>query len=366
MPHFDKFANLSHLGWNKATLTQTIKVGENAHIGLWGGGPAGEVLDVFGSDDRICVTHEEPRPRQPAYKDWRHFLLTGLKPGTVSVKAFLPGTSVEYAKAIKVVVTGSSKIKLVYFPGERDEGSTVIGTIYVVGGNGEAIRAAGGPRVGYKNPADGGHTAEPTPAGHYTLGPRKHVVTSGWWHSAIPWGAKLRLNAKGDVEFQDDEGKGNWVEATGADGVLTKALYRYKTNIKEKTNLRTVDAELRAALINPVTKDLRVTTWEFNDFGRWGWQLLRNGHGTPYFVHTTPLNAAAGRMSTSTSPAWGQARRMSAAPGLPHATALRFGLTAGFVCAHPTLCKTEQASLQFFISSARVGHSRISARASYC
>jgi L,D-transpeptidase catalytic domain len=293
MANFDKFANLSPHGWDKATLTQTIKVGESAHIGLWGGGPRGEALDVFGGDDRICVTHEEPKPKQPAYKDWRHFLLTGLKPGTINLKAFLPGTSIEYAKAVKVVVTGGSKIKLVYFPGERDDGSTVMGTIYVIGGKGEAIPAAGGPRVGYKNPADGGHTAEPTPAGHYTLGPRKHVVTASWWQSSIPWGAKLRLNAKGDVEYQDDEGKGNWVEATGVNGVLTKALYGYKTRMKEKTSLNAVDAELRAILINPVTRDLVGTIWERNDFGRWGWQLMQHGHGTPYFLHTTPLNEAA-------------------------------------------------------------------------
>jgi hypothetical protein len=293
MAHFDKFANLNLHGWNKVTLTQTIKVSENARIGLWGGGPKGEVLQVIGSDDRVCVPHEEPKPKQSAYKDWRHFLLTGLKPGNINLKAFLPGTSIEYAKAIKVVVTGSSKVKLVYFPGERDEGTSVMGTIYVIGGNGEAIRAAGGPRVGYKNPADAGHTAEPTPAGHYTLGPRKHVVTSGWWKSSIPWGAKLRVNAKGDVEFQDDEGKGNWVQATGVNGVLTKALYHYKIHMKEKTNLSAVDAQLRAALINPATKDILITTWEDNDFGRWGWQLIKNGQGTAYFLHTSPLNEAA-------------------------------------------------------------------------
>jgi hypothetical protein len=291
--HFDKFANLSLHGWTKATLTQTIKVGESAHIGLFGGAPSGEDLDVFGSNDGICVTHEERRPIQPAYKNWRHFLLTGLKPGTVEVSAFLPGTSTPFAAPIKVVVTGGSKIKLVYFPGERDEGAVVLGAIYVIGGKGESIRAAGGPRVGYKNPADGGHTAEPTPAGHYTLGPRKHVVTPGWWRSSIPYGATLRLNAKGDIEYQDDEGKGNWVQATGSNGVLTKALFGYKTRMKEKTSLAAVDAELRAALIDPVSKKLRGTIWDVNDFGRWGWQLLKNGHGTAYYLHTTPLQESA-------------------------------------------------------------------------
>jgi len=290
MANFDKFANLSMHGWDRATQTQTIKVGESAHIGLWGGGPAGEDLEVLGDDDRICVPHEEPRPKQAAYKNWRHFLVTGLKPGTIQLQAFLPGTSNEYAKAIKIVVTGSSKVKLVYFPGERDDGTTVQGAIYVIGGKGESIRAAGGPRVGYKLAKDGGHTAEPTPAGHYTLGARKHVVTSGWWKSSIPWNAKLRINAKGDVEYQDDEGRGNWVQATGVHGKLTQALFAYKTHMKEKTTLRKVDAELRAALIDPTTNTLLVTVWKLNDFGRWGWQLLQQGHGTPYFLHTTPLD----------------------------------------------------------------------------
>jgi L,D-transpeptidase catalytic domain len=292
MAGFDKFANLSPHGWDKPTLTQTIKVGESAHIGLWGGGPSGEALDVFGDDDRICVPHEEPRPASPSYKDWRHFLLTGLKPGTIKLKAFLPGTSSEYSKAVTVVVAaaGSSKVKLVYFPGERDDGGVVLGTIYVIGGKGEAIPAAGGPRVAFKNAADGGHTGEPTPAGHYTLGPRKHVVTSSWWQSSIPWGAALRINAKGDVEFKDDEGRGNWVQATGINGVLTKALYGYKTRMKEKTTLWAVDAHLRDTLIDPASKTLKSATWLLNDFGRWGWQLLANGQGTAYFLHTTPLN----------------------------------------------------------------------------
>lgn len=300
MANFDKFANLSLHGWTKATLTQTIKVGESAHIGLFGGGPKGEKLEVFGSNDGICVTHEEPKPIQPAYKDWRHFLLTALKPGTIKVTALLPGTSTSYASPVNVIVTGGSKIKLVYFPGERDEPTVVMGTIYVIGGNGESIRAAGGPRVGYTNPADGGHTAGPTPAGHYTLGPRKHVVTSGWWTSSIPYGATLRLNAKGDIEYQDDEGKGNWVLATSIHGVLTKALYGYKVRMKEKTTLSAVDSQLRKALIDPVSKALRGTIWDVNDFGRWGWQLLKNGHGTPYYLHTTPLQENAYKADKTT------------------------------------------------------------------
>ena len=84
-----------------------------------------------------------------------------------------------------------------------------------------------------------------------------------------------------------------WIAATGVNGVLTKAVFAYRIRMKEKTNIRAVDVEVRATLVNPVTNTLLLTTWDRNDFGRWGWQLMRHGHGTEYFLHTSPLNEAA-------------------------------------------------------------------------
>jgi hypothetical protein len=136
----------------------------------------------------------------------------------------------------------------------------------------------------------GAHRAEPTPAGHYTLGRRQHVVTPTWWLSAIPWGATLRLDGKGEVEYQDDSGTGGWHLVTGPKGVLTASFLRFKLHSGEKMILPKAVTMVRDALIDPATKSLKLTVWELNDFGRWGWNLLLNGKGTPFFLHTTPQN----------------------------------------------------------------------------
>ena len=41
------------------------------------------------------------------------------------------------------------------------------------------------------------------------------------------------------------------------------------------------------------TGKLHSPIWEKNDFGRWGWNLRRNGKATGFFVHTTPEDEAA-------------------------------------------------------------------------
>jgi len=281
MANFGKFGNLSLNGWDEKSTTQTIAVGGSAHVGLWGGGPGGVDLEVNCLDETVCVSHEEPRPRQP---HWRHFLLTGLQKGTTQFQAMFNGG---VWASMKVHVTGSSGIKLIFFPGERVSGSRLLGTIYVIGGNGEAIPAAGGPAVGGKNPKDGGHTFEPTPAGHYTLGPKQHVIAPSWTTSAIPWGAKLRIN-NGEVEYEDDSGKGGWHLVTGPNGVLTLAHLHFQQKNKVKLTLADAIVAVRNALIDTSTGTLRVTTWELNDFGRWGWNLRQNGQHTGYYVHTTP------------------------------------------------------------------------------
>ena len=280
MANFGKYSNLSKHGWTEKTATQVIAIGQNAHIGLWGGGPAGEDLIVKATDPSICVTHEEPSNK--AYAHWRHFLITALRDGRTTITATMPSGAIWASMTAEV--TGKAGVRLVFFPGERMAGTTTAGTIYVIGGHGENIKAAGGPPVG--RPDRGGHTIDPTPPGNYVLGPRIHVVAPSWPKSAIPWGATLRLNAAKEAEYESPPG--HWRRATGAGGVVTDAQMAFYRRGGLKPDLKRVIEEVRGYFVNPKTGLLWDTTWVWNDFGRWGWNLLRNGHGTPYFVHTTP------------------------------------------------------------------------------
>jgi hypothetical protein len=183
-----------------------------------------------------------------------------------------------------VKITGHSNIRLVFFPGEKLEGAVTVGTIYVIGAGGESMKAAGGPPVG--RPDRGGHTIDPTPAGNYVLGPRIHVVAPSWPTSAIPWGAALRLNAANEVEFENPPG--TWRRATGIGGVVTDAQIAFNRRGGLNPKLADVVVEVRGYFVNPKTGMLWDSTWTWNDFGRWGWNLRRNGQGTAYFIHTTP------------------------------------------------------------------------------
>ncbi len=214
----------------------------------------------------------------------RHFLLTALRSGATTITAVLPGSGAAYAVPMTAKVVGHSGIRLVFFPGERLEGSTTVGTIYVIGAGGEAITAAGGPPVG--RPDRGGHTVDPTPPGEYILGPRIRVVAPSWPTSVIPWGAALRFNAANEVEYESSPGA--WIVATGASGAVTSAQMAFWRRGGLKPDLKVVIGEVRGYFVNSKTGSLRNPTWVFNDFGRWGWNLRQDGHGTAYFVHTTP------------------------------------------------------------------------------
>ncbi len=285
MANFGKYANLSKHGWTERTATQVIALGQSAHIGLWGGGSAGEDLIVKAVDSSVCITHEEPS--NAAYPHWRHFLITALQDGRTTINAAMPSGAV--LASMIVEVAGKAGVRLVFFPGERASGSTTLGTIYVIGGHGENIKAAGGPPAGRYD--RGGHTIEPTPAGSYVLGPRIHVVAPSWPFSTIPWGAQLRINASGEVDFEASPGK--WLPASGPTGVVVLAFMTFFRRDKKNPKLQDIVDGVRNVLIDPATKKLRTATWEKNDFGRWGWNLLQHGHGTPYFVHTTPENEEA-------------------------------------------------------------------------
>lgn len=292
MANFGKFGNLSSKGWNESTSTQTIVVGQHAHIGLWGGGPAGDDLEVNSGRMAVCVVHEEPRPRAA---NWRHFLLTGLTVGESRIDAYLPGTSQTYSAPITVKVVGHAAVSMVFFPGERLVGSTTVGAIYAVGASGESIEAAGGPPVG--GPDRGGHTIDPTPAGHYVLGPKIHVTTRSWPSSVIPWEAPLRLNADGEAEWQGANKA--WRLATGPKGEITAAQTAFNRRGKVVVPASTVVTDVRAMFIDPDTGALFSTTWLKNDFGRWGWNLRRNGQPTAYYIHTTPNDERASAQGKS-------------------------------------------------------------------
>jgi hypothetical protein len=277
--HIGKYANLSKTGWTETTSTQVVSIGQSAHIGVRDA-PTGSTLTFKPADPTVCVVHEEPANK--AYPHWRHFLITALQDGETKVVA-VAGTA-RVTMTVKVV--GHSGVKLMFFPGERMAGSTVEGTIYVIGGKGEKIKAAGGEAEA--RPDRGGHTVDPTPAGNYILGPRKHVVTASWPKSVIPWGAALRMNADGEVEFEAPQGK--WRLATGPKGEVTHAMMAFQQRDKPKVRPRLdkVIHRVRKIFIDLKTNKLRSSTWKLNDFGRWGWNLRQNGHDTAYYVHTTP------------------------------------------------------------------------------
>ena len=180
------------------------------------------------------------------------------------------------------------KVRMVFYPGERHEGSLTVGTIYVVNASGrviDSVQAAGGPDSSGK--AQGGHTFEPTPAGHYTLGPKHHHITSGWPNSSIPWGAKLRLSNK-SKEVEYEYAPGQWNLATGSNGAVTHAYITFMQRGGNHPDVQLASRTVREGFLDQKTGKLKFETWRKNDFGPWAWNLRKNGQITPYYIHTTP------------------------------------------------------------------------------
>lgn len=287
MANFDKFAGQSALGWDRKAQTQTLRPGSDTRIGLWGGGPKGEDLVVSPVDPTVCTVHELTRPTAP---NWRVFTITALREGDTEIRANLPGTSNAWATMRVRIKHASVGVRLVFFPGEKLSHGQMVGTIYVIGGKGERYEAAGGPPKPFKD--HGGHTGEPTPKGHYTLGPKQHVIAPSWPNSAIPYGATLRIH-NGECEYESDTRPGVWHVVTGPTGVVTQAVIAFARRDGTKVNVKEVTEKVRGAFIDPKTNTLRFTEWKANDFGRWGWNLRNKGGGTAYFIHTTPDDEAA-------------------------------------------------------------------------
>jgi len=138
----------------------------------------------------------------------------------------------------------------------------------------DVVNARGGPAVTVKD--FGGHTADPTTAGTWTLGTGKSVVTASWDNRQIPWGAEVRKRADGEWEFKDPD-TSKWKIATGSKSQLAKPL-----------NVSAFETENKG-------RDTR----RINDFGEMGWRI----QGTDgQFIHTSPGDEA---------PRWLAARRSS-------------------------------------------------------
>ncbi len=200
----------------------------------------------------------------------------------------------------KVKPPAEKKIKLVIFPGEITLAVTMVdkdnkpihrtvarGSIYVVNGHGESYPMMGGPPPGYGYNDVGGHTADPTPAGHFVLDKAEHVVTSSWPRSVIPWGAKLRETDTRPVEVQYQVGT-QWRTATGRHGTVSRALYQFSLRSGHRRSFNDADAEARSYFYK--SNGALYPVWVFNDFGPTGWCLKKHGERSPYFIHTTPGN----------------------------------------------------------------------------
>ncbi|WP_254509591.1 L,D-transpeptidase family protein [Anatilimnocola floriformis] len=287
MAVFEKSKGQDLTGWDKITHTQTIKEGKDTRMTLAGYDMTG--FYVISTDTSVCTIHETTSPtvKQPVAE--RQFVVTGVRDGSCEIQALYSEKNRTVLASFKVIVTNvKMAAKLVFFPGERTVGECTMGTIFVVGGNGEHYDAAGGAPAAYKG--EGGHTSDPTPPGVYVLGPQHKATTGTWPNSAIPWGAQLRLGKEpGRVEYL--QGGNSWAAANGPTGIIVKYMKQFAARDGKTRTTEECDNELAGLFFTDrERKVLRTTSWDQNDFGQWSWNLTLNGKITPFYIHTTPLN----------------------------------------------------------------------------
>jgi hypothetical protein len=108
----------------------------------------------------------------------------------------------------------------------------------------------------------------------------------------VPWGAAIRDNG-GIIEYQVGS---TWKAASGRFGSVTNAILRFSARSHRRLGLLRADELARAMFFSGTTL---ITRWNKNDFGKWSWNLKRDGHRTPYFIHTTPGDEAATAAATA-------------------------------------------------------------------
>jgi hypothetical protein len=123
-----------------------------------------------------------------------------------------------------------------------------------------------------------------TPAGHYVLGHQEHHTTQNWPMSVIPWGAPLREHG-GEIQYQIG---GHWVDATGAHGRVTHAAVLWVRRSGVHLPFAQIVKEVRELPQFRLPDGSLKSSWDLNDFGKWSWNLLKNGVRSAYYIHTTP------------------------------------------------------------------------------
>lgn len=183
----------------------------------------------------------------------------------------------------------SKKTKLVVYPAETtNREGTIIGHIYVNDGS-EAFEVAAG-EPGSHEAEPGGHRAEITPPGQYVLDQAEHHTTRNWPGSVVPWGARIRERN----EIIEYELGGTWRAASGPHGAVTSAIVLWNHRSAKHITVGIASRQAREMFYSQDDGKL-MSEWLENDFGKWSWNMKRNGVRTPYFIHTTPADELATR-----------------------------------------------------------------------
>jgi hypothetical protein len=98
MAHFCYAASTDALAW------LTLSLPDVAQIGIWGGGPAGEILEIVVSDARIGKVEFPSDLQSFPVQNLRVFEVTALGAGTTTIEARIPGGAT-YAAPLRLTVT---------------------------------------------------------------------------------------------------------------------------------------------------------------------------------------------------------------------------------------------------------------------
>jgi hypothetical protein len=127
--NFQKGGGIGGTGFNDSAYTLTLPLDNRRSVGLYGGGPKGEALNVVAADaSKLRVAeHTETRDHKALDASVREFWVDGVEAGSTALLAKLPDGS-DYCQKLPVTITSSAdKVKMAdAFRTSRDTLSTTI------------------------------------------------------------------------------------------------------------------------------------------------------------------------------------------------------------------------------------------------